>query len=297
MNYAIHLAIYLFIYTLAAVGLNFIVGSCGRLSLAHACFFATGAYLYAICTVAFNVPPLISLFVGGLGTSILAIPFAVAAWRFKGDMFVLISIAVQVLGLSIITNWFNTSDQLGTIGNMTNGPFGILGIPSLKIGGINKSYSIIIFLVLTTIIIGGTCLLLLRSPWGRVLISLRDDELAAQSLGKPKNQHLTEAIIIGCVLSGIAGSFYASYAGAIYPSLSSLDHSVALLAMLLIGGTGNLWGSIFGAGIFLLIPEILRALPLNLSIAANGRGIAMGILLLIVIHRFPGGIFGEKTIK
>jgi branched-chain amino acid transport system permease protein len=295
MNYALHLLIYFNMYSILALGLNLLVGYCGLFTLAHAAYFAVGGYTYALATLNFGwgfVPAaILAMLVGG----VLSLAVSLPAWRFRGDFFLLVTLAVQSFLYSIIYNWLNTAFPPGSFMNLTNGPLGLSKISRPAIFGIIfDTLSSMAILSTILLILSGTLFWVLKaSPWGRLLKSIRDDELAARGLGK--NVRLTKVYLLSftCAFAALAGTIYASYITYIDPSSASLDNSILMLCMLIVGGTGNFWGPLVGAAVLLAIPEILRVIYIPEMLAANIRLLAYGVLLIVMVHFRPQGLVGE----
>ena len=208
MNYLIHLLIYFEIYAIVALSLNLIVGYCGILTLAHAAYYAVGGYTYALLllTLGWNFLP--AIIVAALVASMLSLAVSLQAWRLKGDFFVLASLAVQTLIFSVIYNWSDPNAPIGSWSNLTNGSFGLPGIPRPEIFGM-KFQTPVSFFVLVTIVAALCCFVVWRlksSAWGRVLVSMRDDELAARSLGKNTRLLKVQAIGIASGMVAVAGA-------------------------------------------------------------------------------------------
>jgi len=249
MSYLIHLLVYFDIYVIVALSLNLVVGYCGMLTLAHAAYYAIGGYSYALLSLKLGWGFLPATLVAALIAAILSLAVSLPAWRLKGDFFVLVSLAVQALLFSLIYNWSDPNAPLGSWKNLTNGPYGIIGVPAAALVGIRIAVPST-YLWFATAIAGGCGFLLWRlktSPWGRVLISARDDELAARTLGKNTRLLKVQAIAISCAFAAIAGALYAAYIGYLDPSSASLDQSILMLSMVIVGGMGNFRGPIVGA--------------------------------------------------
>ena len=299
MNYLLHLLIYLSIYSIVAMSLNMIVGYCGLLSLAQAGYFAVGSYVYALTTLklGFGFLPALTLAVGV--AALLSLALSLPAWRFKGDSFVMVSLAVQTLFFSMFFNWSNPGAEPGTVTNLTNGPFGLAGIPKpsfFQFKADSLPSIAILSLVLATLC-GLLCWRLLSSPWGRLLKSMRDDELALRGLGKNVRLAKLQVFAIACGMAAIAGAIYASYVGYINPSAASLDQSILMLCMVLVGGVSNLKGPLVGALVLLTIPELLRFAQIPDEFAANVRLMLYGVALVLMMHFRPQGIAGEYRIQ
>ncbi|MEM9940186.1 MAG: branched-chain amino acid ABC transporter permease [Planctomycetota bacterium] len=299
MNYLLHLLIYFDIYLIVALSLNLIVGYTGLLSLAHAAFYAIGGYAYALLAVNLGWGFLPAVAVGATVCALLSLMVSLPAWRLRGDFFVLATLAVQALVYSAIYNWNSTDAELGTIRNLTNGPFGITGIPRPSILGWQISGQLG-YAIFATVIAGIAALAVWRlssSPWGRLLKAVRDDELAAAGLGKNVRMIKLQVVAIGSGLVAIAGALYAGHVRYLDPSSASLDESILMLSMVIVGGLGNFRGPIVGAAVLILLPEGLRFLALPDAIAANMRLLIYGMLLILMMQFRPQGIAGEYRME
>ena len=289
MNYILHLLIYLDIYIIITLSLNLLIGYSGLFQLAHAAYYGIGAYTTALLMVRLGwgfIPSIISsIFVTGGLSLFVSLP----AWRFRKDYFVILSLAMQVAIYSLLYNWID----------LTNGPFGITGIPRPSIFGyqINTLFKMFSLSTALTLICGTIVFILLRSPWGRVLNAMRDDELAARGLGKNTRLFKVQAFFIACAMVAIAGSLYATYVSYIDPTSFTLDESILMISMIIVGGTGNFRGPIVGALTLIAIPEILRFLYIPDAIAANIRLLIYGLLIITMVHLRPQGLAGKYRFK
>jgi len=299
MNYLYHLFIYLSIYVIVALSLNIVAGYCGLLSLAHAGFFAVGSYVYslAVLRLGFEFFPAIAL--GVFISMVLSLALSLASWRFKGDFFVVVSLAIQALLFSLLYGWSSPGAEIGTWFNLTNGPSGISGIAKPVIIGIR--FATPSSMAALSLVIAGLLALLLwfllSSPWGRLLKAIRDDELAARGIGKNVRLAKIQAFAISSALVSIAGAIYASYISYVDPTIASLDASILMLCMVLVGGMGNFRGPIMGAVILILLPEGLRFMQIPDSVAANVRLLMYGLLLVLMMHFRPQGLSGEYRVE
>jgi len=184
---------------------------------------------------------------------------------------------------------------VGTWRNLTNGPFGISTIPKPAIFG--STFDTIGGVAVVATAVAGTCTLLtwnlLRSPWGRVLLALRDDELAARGLGKNARLLKVQVFAIACGMVATGGVIYSSYVGYIDPSIASMDFSILMLCLVIIGGAANFRGPLVGAVVLLSIPELLRFVKIPEGMAANVRMMAFGLLLVVLMHVRPQGLAGR----
>ncbi len=211
----------------------------------------------------------------------------------------MVSLAVQALLFSLLYNWFNAGAPVGSLSNLTNGPFGIAGIPRPTILGYRlDSIGSIAALSLGLLVPSALVFWRLKgSPWGRLLQAMRDDELAARGLGKNTRLAKVQAFAFACAFAGLAGVIYASYVSYIDPSSASLDESILMLSMLLVGGAGNFRGPLVGAAVLLAIPEVLRFAAIPDAVAANLRLLIYGLLLVVMMHLRSQGLAGEYRVR
>ncbi|MCA9423108.1 MAG: branched-chain amino acid ABC transporter permease [Nitrospira sp.] len=299
MSYIIHLLIYFDIYVIVALSLNLVVGYCGLLTLSHASFYAVGAYAYAILSLVLGWDILPIIFTAIVVGAALSLLLSIMAWRLRGDFFVLASLAVQSIVFGLIYNWSDGSSPLGSWNNFTNGAFGIASIDRPKIFQFVLTDSTH-FLIFATIVTGLCALIVWRlcsSPWGQSLIAMREDELAARSLGKNTKLLKVQALAIASGMVAVAGTLYAGYVSYIDVSSASLDENILMLSMVIVGGLGNIRGPIIGAIAIILIPEFLRFLDISHELAANFRLAIYGLLLVLMMHFRPQGIGGEYRLE
>ena len=299
MNYLLHLLVYFDIYLIVALSLNLVVGYCGLLTLAHAGYYALGGYAYALFSLNLGWGFVPAALAGALIAAVLSLAVSLPAWRLRGDFFVLVSLAVQALIFSVLYNWSSAEAPLGTWRNLTNGPYGISGIPRPDLFGWEITTPVAMALFATAV--AGLCALILwrlkTSPWARLLLAMREDELAARGLGKNTRLAKVQAFLISSSLVAVAGSLYAAYVRYLDPSSASLDESILMLSMVIVGGLGNFRGPLVGAAVLVLLPEALRFLTLPDAQAANLRLLIYGLLLILMMHFRPQGIAGEYRVQ
>lgn len=299
MNYLLHLFIYFCVYALLAASLNLIIGYCGLINLAHVGYFAVGAYTYALVTLRLHWGYLPAVLCAFIIPALLSFLLSLQAWRLKGSFFVLGSLAVQVVLFNAIYNWHAPGADFGTMANLTNGPHGISGAPKPVIFGYEFDTIGGIAVISGLVLAGGLSImaLLVFSPWGRVLQAMRDDELAARGLGKNVRFLKVQAFFVACGIAGVAGALYASYVGYVDPSLASIDESILVVSMLIVGGAGNFRGPLTGAAVLLGMLEALRLLHVPESMAGEVRMVAYGLLIVLMMHFRPEGIAGSYRIE
>ncbi len=298
MSYFIHLTIYFEIYAIVTLGLKIVVGHAGMLSLAQASFFGVGCYTYAILSAQSDLSFVPVLAISIVLAVALSLVLSSASWRLKGDGFVLASLTFQAVFFSVIYNWSDLNAPQPSWANLTNGPHGISGFPPIEIGGLSFSRSEDFVWLVTGLAIA--CFYfawrVTRGRWGAALISMRDDELAARSIGLNTRFLRTQALGLSAALAAVAGVLMAAHIRYVDPSTSSLDLSILMFAMVLIGGSNLFWGAIFGPLTFILLPEIIRFVGLPSALAANGRLLIFGLLLLGVAHASRGQVTERRPV-
>ena len=285
MTYVLHLLVLLEIYVLVAVSLNLLIGYAGLLQVAHAGYYGVGAYVSSLLALNLGIGFLPAVACGGLTAALLSVLVSVPAWRLRGDAFVLMSLSVQMALVAVFHNWTE----------LTGGPYGLSGVPGPAILGSEIDTPSGVFVVYGTMAAGGVGVLSLlkRSAFGRSLQAVRDDELAARSLGLPVRRLKVQAFAAASAFVGAAGAMYANYVTYIDPTSFSLDESILMLSMVIVGGTGNIRGPLAGAVTLIAIPELLRFTGLPAAAAASVRLLAYGLLLVVLMHLRPQGLAGR----
>ncbi|HUI29720.1 MAG TPA: branched-chain amino acid ABC transporter permease [Candidatus Acidoferrales bacterium] len=285
MSYMLYIVILIEIYTVLSLSLNVVVGYAGLVTLAQAALYGVGAYVATLLMVNLHWGFLPALLLAVVGTVLSSFLITAASMRFKGDYFILAALAFQVIVYSVINNWVT----------VTKGPFGIAGIPKPDLFGIHLDslLTFSLFGLVITVMVGGLIYMVLHSAFGRTLQAIRDDEIAATTLGKKASSFKIRSIAISAGCAAVAGTLYATFITYIDPSTFTTDDSLLLLCMVLLGGTGNFKGPIVGAVILVLLPEALRLLAIPDSVSANLRMIIYGIALIVMMLVRPQGIAGK----
>lgn len=289
MDYFLHILILVGLYAILGLSLNLIAGYTGLLSIAHAAFYGVGAYTTALLSLHYHTPFLLNVAAGMVVAALLGVVIAAPSLRVHDDYFVLATFGMQVIAFSILNNWVD----------FTGGPMGLPGIPQPVIFGFTFS-SHLHFLLVTAVFAALIFLLLQRlvnSPFGRVLKAIREDEVFPRSLGKNVTRYKIIVFVVGAAIASVAGSLYATYITFIDPTSFTVQESIFILAVVIVGGAGNLWGSVVGAVLLVSIPEALRFVGMSSSVAANVRQILYGALLVIMMMFRPQGIIGEFEFK
>ena len=289
MEYFLHILVIAGIYVILTLSLNLIVGYTGLPALGHAAFSCIGAYTSSLLALNVGLSPWIGLLIGACVAALSGIIIGYPSVRLKGDYLALATFGLGVIVYSIAKNWVS----------LTRGPMGLPGISGFSVIGFELSgiwsylLLVLVFVIIIIFVIGR----IVNSPFGRILRSIREDEIASQTMGKDTNKHKLLVFIIGAFFAGIAGSLYAHYITFIDPSSFTVMESITILLMVIFGGMGSISGSIVGAVILVVFPELLRFLGMPSSIAAPMRQMIYGLLLVMLMLKRPQGIMGAYRFK
>ena len=289
MEYLLHILLIAGIYVILTLSLNLIVGYTGLPALGHAAFSCIGAYTSSLLALNMGLSPWIGLMIGACVAALSGAIIGYPAVRLKGDYLALATFGLGVIVYSIAKNWIS----------LTRGPMGLPGIPGFSVFGFQLSeiwsylLLVLVFVILTIFVINR----IVDSPFGRILRSIREDEIASEALGKDTTKHKLLVFIIGAFFAGIAGSLYAHYITFIDPSSFTVMESITILLMVIFGGMGSISGSVMGAVILVIFPELLRFLGMPSAIAAPMRQMIYGLLLIVLMLKRPQGIMGAYRFK
>lgn len=290
MEYIFHIVIMLNIYIMLVLSANLTIGLANLLTMCQAAFYGIGAYIGTFFLMQFHVPLVVIIAVVALVTGAFSLLVSYASVKLKGDFFVLATMGFQLIVYTILYNWTP----------VTRGPYGIPGIPGIRIFGIWEVSGVYGYLAISIILAAATVYVFHRlhnSPYGRELRAIKADELMVQSMGRDTVAAKAWAFFISAAVAGVAGVVYASYVSYIDPTSFTLNESIFIISALFIGGIGNVKGPIFGALFVVLLPELLRFVGLPDAIAANLRQIIYGLSLILVVYFRPQGLFGKTVLK
>lgn len=290
MEYIFHIVIMLNIYIMLVLSANLTIGLANLLTMCQAAFYGIGAYIGTFFLMQFHVPLVVIIAVVALVTGAFSLLVSYASVKLKGDFFVLATMGFQLIVYTILYNWMP----------VTRGPYGIPGIPGIRILGIWEVSGVYGYLAISIILAAATIYVFHRlhnSPYGRELRAIKADELMVQSMGRDTVAAKAWAFFISAAVAGVAGVIYASYVSYIDPTSFTLNESIFIISALFIGGIGNVKGPIFGALFVVLLPELLRFVGLPDAIAANLRQIIYGLSLILVVYFRPQGLFGKTVLK
>ena len=264
------------VMTIAAMGLNLTLGYAGQVSLAQGAFVGIGAYSAAILTTQgwpFGAALLLAVTLGFVVGWLLGYP----ALRVQHHYLAFVTLAFSTLAFLVFRNeaW------------LTHGSDGIDGVPRPVIFGLStKPHLYFYYLCLFALLcVSGAMLWLLRSPWGRAFVALRENPLRALSLGVDTRRYTLMAFALGSALGALSGALYAPLVGLVEPAAFTLTLSLNLLMMVIVGGAGYFFGPFLGALISVLLPEWLRGLD-------SYYLIIYALLVMALLIYSPTGLIG-----
>ncbi len=251
------------INVMLAVSLCLLVGFLGELTLGHAGFMSLGAYAGALTTNALDMPPVleltIGLIVGGIVAAIFSLIIGLPVLRLKGDY-----LAIVTLGFGeIIKSVINSLEFTG----------GARGLTGIGIYSSYRNFTYVYIVVLLTIVVISN---LVKSRHGRAICSVRDNYIAAEAVGIKVSKFKTMAFVISGFFAGMAGVFYAHNVGILKPANFDYNTSIEILVMVVLGGMGNIKGSIVAAVLLTALPEVLRG-------AADFRMLLYAVVLIAMM--------------
>jgi branched-chain amino acid transport system permease protein len=281
----LHILILISIYAIVGMALNLVAGYTGLISLAQAGFYGIGAYVAALLSLNYGVSFLLAMPAAVFIVAVVGFLIGFPALRIRDDFFVIATFGFQIILFQVMNNWME----------LTNGPLGLPGIPQPELFGYRLT-SHIDFLVLSlafAVIVYFILRRLTRSPFGNVLRAIREDDVFALSLGKNVNLYKVTSFSVAAGLAAIGGAIYAYYITFIDPTSFTVNESIFMISIVIVGGAGRLEGSILGAIILVSLPELLRFVGMPSSVAANMRQILYGGALVAFMMWRPKGILGR----
>lgn len=292
-EYWLSVLIQIGIFGIAALGLNILVGFTGQISIGHAAFFLFGAFTSAYLSNALPIPVFFAIPLAGIVTALVGLIFGVPAARLKGLYLVIATLAAQYILLDFFSRaeWFTG----GSTPAMAN-PFSIFGY--VLRGDRQYFYVVLAYVVVSYLLVTN----LMRSRDGRALVAIRDHYLSAEIMGINLTKYRTLSFGLAAFFAGISGALYAHYQLVVSNEGFGIERSILFLAMVIIGGTGSIMGTLMGTAFVVLLPESMewisaglkggaidRALQLNNNLTFL-REIAIGLIIIAFLIFEPDGL-------
>lgn len=281
-----HMLVVMCIYIILAVSYNLLIGYTGLFSIAHAAFYGIGAYVAGGISVYLGLNFFVEVFLALIVAGLASVLLAILALRLSQDYLVIGSFGFVVIVNSIFLN----------LESVTLGPSGLPGIAQPVIFGFTfsslNSYFGLVVIITTFCYLA--CWRLVSSPFGRVLKAIREDEVAAASLGKDIVRFKVLIFVIAGVMAGLAGLLYAHYYTFISPYTFTVHESIYILSLVIVGGPGTLTGPVVGTVILVAVPTILKFVGIPGHLGAPIRNMLYGLLLILFMMFRPSGLMGKR---
>jgi len=273
-SFYVRVAALVYIYALAALGLNLLMGFAGQVSLGHAGFFGIGAYAVAVGPVHLGLPSWASLLGGVAFSALLAFIVGRPILRLSGYY-----LAIATLGMGILISMVVSNEA-----NITGGPNG-MEVPRMVLFGWRVSGSMTWYWVSGITLVLGVLIVvnLIESPTGRAFRAIHDSEIAARVLGVDVARYKLLAFVISAVFASIAGSYLVLLDGFVTPNTTGFLLSIELVVMAVLGGLGSIFGSIVGAAILVILPQAL-------TVFHEYEHAVLGAIIIVVLIVLPRGI-------
>jgi branched-chain amino acid transport system permease protein len=301
MDYVISIITTIGVYAIMALSLNLLIGYTGLLSLAHVAFFGIGAYSVAIATANPDLLATLSKFglpypgwQPGFGAGLMlglevttAISLVVGAImnRFSGDIY-----CIATLGIGIIAHTFFLNAT-----SITQGPLGIAGVVPPTVCGIelNDPARYMVFVWMCVTVVWAACLAITRTPFGRILNSIREDELTIRLFGYYTPAFKLMVFIMSAWMATFAGGLFACHLQFVDPTSFLTSEIIFVVTMVILGGLASHRGAFLGAIVMVMLPEALRFVGARPEYAAQLRQILFGIALVSLMIFRPQGLLGK----
>ncbi|MFZ5453908.1 MAG: branched-chain amino acid ABC transporter permease [Thermodesulfobacteriota bacterium] len=274
------------VYVIVVLGLNLFIGYAGQISLGHAAFFGLGAYGSAILTATYHFPawPVMALI--AVVMALVALALGVPTLRLTGHYLAMATLGFNYVVSSIFVQW----------DDVTGGPAGLSGVPPLSLFGFTFDSDVKFhYLVWTFALVALTlCLNLVRSGVGRGLAALAQDEVAAATFGVNVQRDKVRVFVLSAVFASLGGSLYAHYFGYVNPEAFSIFKSLDLVIMVVVGGLGSIWGTLFGVGFIVILPHLVDFFETYYDII---HGVILVVILLFLPQGFITGLMDLIKIR
>ena len=270
--YSMQILVNIGIGIILALGLNIIVGLTGQLSLGHAAFMSVGAFTGALLTIKTGMPFSLTILLSGLITAAVAAAIGWPILRLTGDYLAICTLGFAEIVKVVFLNLDITNRALG------------LTVPTPKTA---MSMPVIVLVVVCLTIIASA--FIQNSRFGRALKAIRDDEIAAESMGINIARYKVQSFAVSAFMAGIGGCLYGHFLGYINPSDFGFLKSIDMLSMIVLGGLGSIPGAVFGASLLSAAPEFLRFM-------SQYRMLVYGALLVFLMVFRPNGLLGGVNI-
>ena len=284
MDYAIYIGTLIAIYTTLAISLNLLVGYTGLISVAQAGVYGIGAYVTALLAINVTHDLLLTMALASVAGVLISLVVALPSLRLRNEYFLIATIGFQSILFALFMNL-----------EITGGPNGLYDIPHPTLFGqtVKSSGAKFLCAAALALVCYLAALRVVGSPFGRLLRAVREDQTAVASMGRSVFRVKVTVFIFSAVFAAAAGTIYVFSLTAIDPVAFTLDESIFIITLVIVGGTGSLNGSVLAAALLILLPETFKFLPIPDAIAPQLRQVFYGLLLVLFTRYRRQGLTGE----
>lgn len=287
IQYLAHIAVMVSLFTILALSFNLVFGLAGLDIIMPAAFLGVGSYAAALSADLANYEMLFTVTIGAVAASVLGVVVGLTARRVRDYYLVVVSIGIHMVVFFVFVNWVSVTNGHGGIrlGQTSS----VLGLPVQ--GPI--PYLVVFFIAAVASVL--VTLRIHRSPYGRILKAIREDESVAEVLGKDPAAAKFTIVLGAAALAGAAGALYAHYLEFVSPLSFDIHQTLLILIAVIVGGVGSVRGSVAGAVLLVTLPEALRYVELSATVAGSVQRILFGLGLIVVLIWRPRGLFHEHV--
>ncbi|ADN02840.1 branched-chain amino acid ABC transporter permease [Spirochaeta thermophila] len=268
------------INVIVALGLNLITGFTGQLAIGHAGFMAVGAYTSALTMMLLGFPPVLGVISGGLLAAVVGMLIGFPTFRLRGDYLAIVTLAFGEVIRVIIIN----------LPSLTGGAAGLKGVPPFAEGRMLKQIVAMDVVLVFMFLVIALMYTVVRSSYGRALIAIRDDEIAAHTMGIDVFGYKMFSFTLSAFIAGLGGGLYAPFFGYLTPQTFTFLKSVEILIIVVFGGMGSITGTVVAGFLLTSLQEFLRFLK-------DYRMVIYPLILIVMMLFRPQGLFGEREIS
>jgi branched-chain amino acid transport system permease protein len=273
--YTLGLSCLMAIHVIVVLGLNLFVGYAGQISLGHGAFFGLGAYGTAILTATYGLPSWPVMAAVAVAVGLVAWVLGVPTLRLHSHYLAMATVGFNIVVYTVLVQW----------DRVTGGPSGLSGIPVLSIGGFRFGSDVRFHYLAwgAALLAFVLCINLVRSGVGRGLAGISADEAAAACLGVDVRQAKVSVFVLSAVFASVAGSLYAHHLRFVSPETFGIFASLDLVTMVVVGGLGSVWGTLFGVAFLTVLPEFLGFFD-------DWKEVVHGLILVGILLFLPQGL-------
>jgi branched-chain amino acid transport system permease protein len=286
INYLAQISIFISVFLLLATSMNLVLGFGGLFSIVQAALYGVGAYTAAILILRLHAPLPLDLIAAFVVSCLVGAVLMGLLRRVKIEIVIIATLALQLVFSAVFRNW----------NAVTGGSYGLYGIPRPSLLGFPLT-GLVPFAVYAAVVAAlafAALLFITNSPFGLAVRGQREDSVLAEALGHNTGRERLLIFTLGAGVAGIAGAVYAQFVGYIDPSSFDVNVSLSIITIVVVGGLGNLWGTLVAAVVLTFLPQLLQFIPATSNAAAQLQLLLYGLILVVIVRFWPNGIIPEQ---